>query len=263
MKILVVNDDGVSSPGLIALASALRALGEVTVVAPDRDRSGVGHSISIAHPIEITRVEGRDVPTYACSGTPADCVVLGAFEFCDGAPDLVVSGINRGANLADDISYSGTVAAAVEGVLLGANAIAVSLAATWPESSPTHYWDVAAAIACEQADAIQRVSLEPGVFLNINVPNVAPHALRGIKYTRQGRKRYSDRVSKSIDEGRVLYAWVWGTHDARENGPDCDIIAVDDGYASITPLRVDRTADVTLARLRAESPRKTRTLPEK
>lgn len=255
MRILVVNDDGVTSPGLIALASAMRSLGEVTVVAPDRDRSGVGHSISIAHPLEITRVDGRDVPTYACSGTPADCVVLGAFEFCGGAPDLLVSGINRGANLADDISYSGTVAAAVEGVLLGAGAIAVSLAASWPETSPVHYWDVAAAIACDQANAIVRTPLEPGVFLNINVPNVAPHALRGIRYTHQGHKRYADRVSKSVDDGRTLYAWVWGTHDARDNGPDADILAVDAGYASITPLRVDRTAAATLERLQAESRR--------
>ena len=253
MKILVVNDDGVTSPGIVALASALRTLGDVTVVAPDRDRSGVGHSISIAHPLEITRVEGRDVPTYACSGTPADCVVLGAYEFCGGAPDFVISGINRGANLADDISYSGTVAAAVEGVLLGASAIAVSLAASWPETASTHYWDVAAAIACEQARAMVRAPLEPGVFLNVNVPNVSARDLRGVRYTRQGRKRYADRVSKTIDDGRAIYAWVWGTHDARDNGADADILAVDAGYASVTPLRVDRTSESTLARFQAES----------
>ncbi|GAC1525228.1 MAG: hypothetical protein NVS2B8_09950 [Vulcanimicrobiaceae bacterium] len=146
-KILVTNDDGVESAGIVALAEALRELGDVTVVAPDRDNSGVGHSISIHHPVRVHAIADRAVPTFACSGTPADCVVLGAFDLCGGTPSLVVSGVNRGANAGDDINYSGTVAAACEGLIIGIPAIAVSLAASWPERAAVQHWDVAAGVA--------------------------------------------------------------------------------------------------------------------
>jgi 5'-nucleotidase len=252
-RILVTNDDGVESPGLIALAEAFAALGEVVCVAPDSDRSGVSHSISVRHTVTVARVEGRNVPTYACSGMPADCVVLGSYEFFDGAPDLVVSGINRGANLADDISYSGTVGAAVEGLLVGAGgAIAVSLASSWPEVARVHNWDVAAAIAIDAARAMLAEPLPEGTFLNINVPNVTGAELKGVRYTRQGRKRYRDRLARTDEPDAPGFYWVWGVHERTDAFADADMLAVDEGYASISPLHVDRTNHTVLARLREQ-----------
>ncbi|MFN2461486.1 MAG: 5'/3'-nucleotidase SurE [Candidatus Velthaea sp.] len=237
-RILVTNDDGVDSEGIIVLAGALRTLGEVTVVAPDSDRSGVSHSISTRHPVTVVRRTERSVPTFACTGTPADCVVLGSYELCGGRPDLLVSGINRGANLADDINYSGTVAAAVEGILVGVPAIAVSLAAAWPEHDPEHHWQIAADVACDVARAGFARPLPPDTYWNINVPNLA--ALAGVRVTRQGRKRYTDRLAREDTSGRTGYYWVWGKH-ARRDADDTDDAAVRAGYASVTPLRVDRT----------------------
>lgn len=251
MRILVTNDDGVESEGLIVLATALRDLGEVTVVAPDSDRSGVSHSITIRHTVTVAPVEGRDVPTYACSGTPADCVVLGAFEFCGGLPDLVVSGINRGANLGDDINYSGTVAGAMEAVMVGSQAIAVSLAATWPKVDDVHRWETAAAIARDLAASLLREPLPPPRLLNVNVPNIPREALRGIRYCAQGRKRYQDRVARESRDGKAGYYWIWGTFDKSAIGIGSDLEAVEQGYASVTPMSADRTDYETLARLTA------------
>lgn len=251
MRILVTNDDGVESKGIIALATALRDLGDVTVVAPDGDRSGVSHSITIRHTVTVAAVEGRDVPTYACSGTPADCVVMGAFELCGGQPDLVVSGINRGANLGDDINYSGTVAGAMEGIMIGAQAIAVSLAATWPKVDSVHRWETAAAIAHDLAAELLRDPLPPPTLLNVNVPNVAKDRLRGVLYGAQGRKRYQDRVATESRDGKTGYYWIWGTFDRSQIGEGTDLEAVEQGYASVTPMSADRTDYETLARLRA------------
>jgi 5'-nucleotidase len=251
MRILVTNDDGVESEGIIVLADALRALGDVTVVAPDSDRSGVSHSITIRHTVTIVQIEGRSVPTYACSGTPADCVVLGAFELCGGRPEIVVSGINRGANLGDDINYSGTVAGAMEGIMVGAQAIAVSLASTWPKVDAVHRWDTAAALACELTDEILRDPLPAPVLLNVNVPNVARDQLRGMRYTTQGRKRYEDRVARESHDGKIGYYWIWGTFDRSQIGGGTDLEAIEQGYASVTPMSADRTHAATLERLRA------------
>ena len=244
LRILVTNDDGVDSEGIIVLAQALRSLGEVTVVAPESDRSGVSHSISTRHPVTVSERKGRSVPTFACSGTPADCVVLGTYELCGETPDIVVSGINRGANLADDINYSGTVGAAVEAILVGVPSIAVSLAASWPERDSVHYWETAATLACALARATLARPLPPDTYWNLNVPNTA--AVLGVKFTRQGRKRYTDRLARVGTEDGPAYYWVWGKHVRRDAG-DTDEAAVRSGYASITPLRVDRTDGSVLA----------------
>jgi len=238
-RILVTNDDGVDSPGLIVLAESLRALGEVFVVAPDSDRSGVSHAISIRHAVTVVEVTGRRVPTYACSGMPADCVILGVHQLAPGPVDFVVSGINRGANVADDINYSGTVAAAVEALLIGVPSLAVSLAATWPETDIVHHWDVAAALACDTVRATLAEPLPPLTFWNLNVPNVAvPH---GIRITRQGRKRYLDRLvaDPAAPPGTRSYS-IHG-RDVRRSGENTDDDAVHAGFASLTPLRADRT----------------------
>ncbi|GAC1423105.1 MAG: 5'/3'-nucleotidase SurE [Candidatus Velthaea sp.] len=238
-RILVTNDDGVDSEGIIVLAEALRTIGLVTVVAPDSDRSGVSHSISTRHPVTVTEVKDRAVRTFACSGMPADCVVVGTYELCGGVrPNLVVSGINRGANLADDVNYSGTVAAAVEGILVGVPSIAVSLAASWPERDPVHHWQTAADLACEVARRTLEEPLPPDTYWNINVPNV--EKLKGVHITRQGRKRYTERVAREHAGGAGAYFWVWGKNAKRE-GAETDDAAVRAGYGSVSPLRVDRT----------------------
>jgi 5'-nucleotidase len=244
-RILVVNDDGVDSPGIIRLAERLAERWAVTVVAPDGDRSGMSHSISTRHAVTATERPARAVPTFACSGTPADCVVLGVNELCGGTPDIVVSGINLGANLADDINYSGTVGAAVEAVVVGIPAIAVSLAITLPDCEPHHYWDTGAAVACTLVDEMLREPLPTGTYYNVNVPNVDVAALRGIRYTRQGRKTYAERLARKDSASGTAFYWVWANALFGE-GEDTDVAAVNAGYASITPLRIDRTDEDVL-----------------
>jgi 5'-nucleotidase len=255
--ILVVNDDGVDSPGIIALADGLRPLGDVTVVAPDEDRTGVGHSISVRHPVKVARVEGRSVTTYSCSGTPADCVIVGARDLCAGRPDIVVSGINRGANLADDVNYSGTVAAALEALLLGIPSMAVSLAASWPKVAPTHEWEGAARFARELVEMLLRTPLPADTLLNVNVPNLAYERVRGVRFTRQGRKRYRDRLARENADGAradgASYYWVWGGYDADEDDPETDMHAVKSGYVAASPLRLDRTDYAALEVLRGRA----------
>jgi 5'-nucleotidase len=247
-RILVVNDDGIESEGIIVLAEALRVLGEVTVVAPDADRSGTSHSISTKHVVTASERRGRSVRSFACSGTPADCVVLGVNDLCGGTPDLVVSGINRGANLADDINYSGTVGAAVEAVVVGIPAIAVSLCTSWTENDDRCHWETAAVIACDLAASTLREPLPTGSYWNINVPNLPPSQLRGVRYTRQGRKSYAERMARDAAHDGVAYYWVWA--NPRVGGGDAtDSAAVDAGYASITPLRIDRTDEAVFERV--------------
>ncbi len=241
-RILVTNDDGYRSFGLIAVAEALAELGDVTVVAPAADMSGVGHSVSIKQPVRVAEVRDRSVPTYRCSGTPADCVVIGAYDLCGGMPALVVSGINRGANLGDDLNYSGTVAAAIEGVIVGTASLAVSLAASWPEKASEHYWETAARVASGVAREMLAGGSAPLTFLNLNVPNVPHAALRGTQWTRQGRKAYRDRLDKRTDPRGAVYYWVWGSFDEATIEEGTDLAAIRDGYVSITPITIDRTA---------------------
>jgi 5'-nucleotidase len=254
---LVTNDDGYNSPGIIEVAQALKAVGDVTVVAPDQDMSGIGHSISIKQPVRVSHVRDREVPTYRCSGTPADCVVIGAYDLCGGLPSLVVRGINRGPNVGDDINYSGTVAAAIEGIIIGLPAIAVSLAATWPEHSHEHHWKT----ACEAAVKLSREVLAEGLprltLLNVNVPNVAARELRGTRWVRQGRKPYRDRVDRRTDPRGGTYYWLWGSFDPENIVDGTDLAALRDSYVSITPVSIDRTDQETLGRhLRDGLPRR-------
>jgi 5'-nucleotidase len=250
-RILVVNDDGIDSEGIAVLARALRVLGDVTVVAPDGDRSGTSHSISVQQAVRAQAMPEGDLRRFACSGTPADCVLLGVNELCGGRPDLVVSGINRGANLADDVNYSGTVAAAVEATIVRVPAIAVSLVSSWPKHDPEYHWDVAASVARELAADVLREPLPPGTYWNVNVPNRAE--LQGMRFTRQGRKQYAERLARVDDDANgagASYYWVWDMSHLG-GGDDTDTVAVDAGYASVTPLQIDRTDEVTLQRYSA------------
>jgi 5'-nucleotidase len=247
-KILVTNDDGYASPGIVALADALNVLGEVTVVAPDHDNSGIGHQISIKHPVRVSEIPGRGVRTFRCSGTPADCVVIGAFDVCGGMPSLVVSGINRGANMGDDLNYSGTVAAATEGVVVGVPAMAISLAASWPEHSDEHHWDVAAQVGVRFAREILAGGLPRLTLLNVNVPNLPLEDIRGARWTRQGRKNYRDRVERRNDPRGNTYFWLWGAFDQADIVDGTDLAAIRDGYVSVSPITIDRTDHAELDR---------------
>lgn len=219
------------------------------VAAPDSDRSGVAHSLSIHSPVRVRQIKDRTVPTFACFGTPADCVVIGAYELYETPPDVVVSGINRGANAGDDVTYSGTVAAAHEALLIGIPSVAVSLAVSWPIPKEEARWDTAARCALDAVRDLAALALPPTTLLNINVPNVAYADLRGIRYTKQARKRYSDRTDRRLDPRGEMYVWIWGGHNEAEIEDGTDLAALRDGFASITPISIDRTDDATLARL--------------
>jgi 5'-nucleotidase len=221
----------------------------VIVVAPDGDRSGIAHALSIHYPVRI-RERRAEVRTYECNGTPADCVVVGAYEVFDSLPDLVVSGINRGANAGDDITYSGTIAAANEALLIGIPAIAVSLAISWPVSRDEPHWLTAADCAADLTRRSRELAIPSRTLLNVNVPNVAPSALLGLRWTAQARKRYEDRTDRRIDPRGETYVWIWGSHNSAEIEEGSDLAALRDGYASVTPITIDRTDERTLARLR-------------
>lgn len=257
MRILVTNDDGVESPGIIALAEALRELGDVIVVAPDGDRSAISHRVTFGTSVEISPVQGRAVPTFACSGTPADCAVLGAYEVCGGLPDLLVSGINLGANLGDDINYSGTVAAAIEGSIIGIPSVAVSMARTsnarsivWGTDTVLH-WETACTFAVRLVTE-WRTRLPKTSLLNVNVPNLPVEEVRGVRVTRQGRKRYEERLHRLPEGGSAASFRISGSYDMETAEAGTDLEAVWEGYVSVTPISIDRTDDAFLAVLRDE-----------
>jgi 5'-nucleotidase len=233
MRILVSNDDGYRAPGLAALARAMAQLGEVTVVAPERNRSGASNSLTLDHPL---RVQVGDNGYYYVDGTPTDCVHLAITGFLEQEPDLVVSGINAGANLGDDVLYSGTVAAAMEGRFLGLPAIAVSLVG----QEPQHY-ATAAEVAKRLVTRLRSQPLPADTILSVNVPDVRWEELAGFEATRLGHRHKAEPVIKSQDpRGRAIY-WVGGAGLEEDAGPGTDFYAVSHGRVSVTPLQVDLT----------------------
>jgi 5'-nucleotidase len=240
MRILVSNDDGVQSPGIRALAESLAAVGEVWIVAPDRERSAASHSLSLFQPLRISRQAER---VYATDGTPADCVYLAINHIMkDNPPDLVVSGINHGPNIADDITYSGTVAAALEATMLGIPAVAISLCLRGRAGKEL---EPAAKFARSLVESLQAHRLPPGVLLNVNVPPQSD----GVRYrvTRQGKRSYGQEVVEREDPRGRRYFWISGSELAHENRPGSDANAVyDEHVISVTPLHLDRTHDATL-----------------
>ena len=236
-RILVTNDDGVYSEGLHALADALRSIGEVTVVAPLGEASAIGHALTIARPLLLERLrEG----VHSVDGTPADCVNLGVVHVLMGLPDLVVSGINKGYNLGDDVTYSGTVGGALEGALLGTPAIAVSLQRT---SDPFDFGPAAAATERVAAQVL-RHGLPSRTLLNINVPRGLP---KGMKVTVQGMRNHVTKVAASMDPRGRPYYWIEEGEDTYADGERADHVAVHQGYVSVTPLQPDLTAFAALA----------------
>ncbi|MCS2609728.1 5'/3'-nucleotidase SurE [Halomonas dongshanensis] len=230
-RLLLSNDDGVHAPGLKALSDALAAYAQLRVVAPDRDRSGASNSLTLSRPLALTALDNG---FYSVDGTPADCVYLGVNGIWDERPDLVISGINHGSNLGDDVLYSGTVAAAMEGRNLGMTAIAMSLCGQ-------QYFDTAARVAATLIGAADQLSLPPRSLLNVNVPDVPWEALRGFRVTRLGYRGPAERpVAVEDPRGRTRY-WIAPVAANADDGEDTDFAAIEAGYVSITPLQTDLT----------------------
>ena len=240
MHILVTNDDGINASGIISLVSEFTPIAKVTVVAPDRERSATGHAITFHKPLRAEEVQldveggGR---AWAVNGTPSDCVKLAIKALLPEPPDLIVSGINRGPNLATDVLYSGTVSAAIEGILFGIPSIAVSLAAFTECSFAT-----AAHITRTLIHQIGGRSLPPHTLLNVNIPPLPLHKLRGIKISRLGFREYKNIFEERRDPRGQIYYWLGGqVVDCDEESVEVDIGAVKKGYVSITPVHFDLT----------------------
>jgi 5'-nucleotidase len=238
MKILLSNDDGYRAEGLRALGEALAPLADITVVAPDRNRSGASNSLTLDVPLRVLPFDERKY--MVINGTPTDCVHLaisGLFEDEDD-PDMVISGINDGANLGDDVLYSGTVAAAIEGRFLGLPAIAMSLVI---QPGSGNHFETAARVAVELVMRIQRTPLHQATILNVNVPDVPYEQLRGYQATRLGFRHRSERIVRMDDpRGRPVY-WVGPAGGGQDAGPGTDFHAVANNYVSVTPLQIDLT----------------------
>ena len=236
MKILVSNDDGVFAPGLKILAETLSHIGEVKVVAPDRNRSGASNSLTLVNPLRCKTLENGFM---SVEGTPTDCVHLALTGMLDWKPDIVVSGINEGANLGDDILYSGTVAAALEGRHLGLSAVAVSLCSS--RSAVNAHYATAAAVAKQVVLRLKDDPLPSQTILNVNVPDIPLSELKGYEITRLGTRHLAEPTIKQVDpRGRTIY-WIGPPGLAEDAGPETDFYSVDRNYASITPLKVDFT----------------------
>lgn len=231
-NILVSNDDGVYAAGIAALATALEAVGEVYVVAPDRERSAVGHAVTLHRPLRVDRLGPR---RFAVNGTPSDCVNLAILGMLPVRPDVVVAGVNAGANLGDDVTYSGTVSAAMEGTLLGVPALAVSLI----EGTGAAEYGLAARAAARLTRLLLRDRGRGVTLLNVNVPRGRP---RGLRMTRLGRRVYSEKVIEQRDPRGQVYYWIGAGPPAWETSEDTDFAAVHAGYVSVTPLHLDLTS---------------------
>ena len=234
--ILVTNDDGIAAEGLVALAAALEELGQVYVVAPDRERSTVGHSLTLHRPLRAERVGER---RFAVNGMPADCVNLGVLGLLPAPPSLVVSGINHGANLGDDVTYSGTVSAAMEGTLLGVPSFAVSLVKRGEGGSVEGRAFVdAARMACVIGARVLGEGLPPKTLLNVNVPYGRP---KGVRLTRLGHRIYKEKVVEEVDPRGKTYYWIGAGPPIWDDRESTDIAAIHEGCVSVTPLGLDLT----------------------
>ncbi len=243
MKILLSNDDGYAAPGLAALAESLSAIGRVVVVAPERDRSAASNSLTLARPIRAEKAENGYIRV---DGTPTDCVHLAITGLLDDEPDMVVAGINAGANMGDDVLYSGTVAAATEGRFLGLPAMAISMNSHHPKHFAT-----GARVALEMVERLCKDPLSPDLILNVNVPDLPYEALKGYQSTRLGNRHKAEPVIKDSDpRGRTIY-WVGPPGAEQDAGPGTDFYAVREEYVSVTPLQVDLTRHSLLQPLKS------------
>ena len=243
--ILVTNDDGVGSQGIKILAKTLHSIGKVYVVAPEREQSAVGHALTLHRPLRFEKLRNN---FYFINGTPTDCIIVGVTKLLPRKPDLVVSGINNGGNMGDDITYSGTVAAAIEGTLLGIPSIAISLVTHPPAPENQNNGSLkkispglqeAAEFAQKLADIVLKKGLPPDTLLNVNVPNIKK--TKGIKLTRQGKRVYDNSVHEMLDPRKRKHFWIGGGTPVWHAGEDADFEAIQNGFISVTPVYLDLT----------------------
>jgi len=232
--ILITNDDGIHAPGLQILFKKSRKLGQVTIIAPEHDNSAASHSLTMNRPLRVREIEAN---VYTINGTPTDCVTIGIGKILPHKPDLVLSGINPGPNLGDDVSYSGTVSAAIEATMLGIPSIAVSLAA---ESEPLHY-ETAATFTVKLATMILERGLPKDTLLNVNIPNITPDKIKGLAFTRRGRRLYDDAIKEIYDPWGKKHYWIGGGTPSFDTGEDTDSAAISVNKISITPMHLDPT----------------------
>lgn len=243
MRILLSNDDGYFSPGIAALAEALEDVADIVVVAPERNRSGASNSLTLDRPLSLKKAANG---FYFVDGTPTDCVHLAVTGMLDPLPDMIVSGINHGANMGDDTIYSGTVAAATEGFLLGIPSIAISLT-----SFEGKHFESAGRVARDLVERFMRQPIHQPVLLNVNVPDLPFDQLAGIEVTRLGKRHKAEPVVKMQSPRRETVYWIGAAGAAQDAGPGTDFHAVERGFVSVTPLQVDLTHVSQLPTIRA------------
>jgi 5'-nucleotidase len=239
MIILLSNDDGIHSEGIVALERSLASLAEVYTVAPEREQTSMSHALTLHRPLRVREIAANRL---AIDGTPTDCVKLALTGLLPVRPDLIVSGINQGPNLGDDIIYSGTVSAALEGALLGLPAIAVSLV-----TFERFEFKVAAEFTAALVERVQQQGMPREMLLNVNVPALSKEQIKGWRFTRQGKRHYSENIVERIDPRGKKYYWIGGDDlgFAKDDGTDC--MAVHEGYISVTPLQIDMTDHKSLS----------------
>ncbi|MSP48411.1 MAG: 5'/3'-nucleotidase SurE [Alphaproteobacteria bacterium] len=246
-RILISNDDGIHAPGLKILEKAAHKLcKDVWVMAPEHENSGAGHSLTLRQPIRMRQLSSR---RFACDGTPTDCVLLAINHLLkDDRPTLVLAGINRGANLGEDVHYSGTVAAAMEAVLLGVPSIALSLSVPWGQKP---HWQTAEAHTAGIIKRLAKIGWPDGVLMNVNFPHVAnPRSVLGVKSARQGQRKIGDTLVQSRDPRGVPYWWVGDTRVGPKAKPGTDLATVLSGYIAVTPIGINMTNKPALAALK-------------
>lgn len=242
MRILLSNDDGIHSPGIVALHGALKGLGEIIVAAPDSQMSAVGHAITISDPIKVSEFKGPDgFHGFAIGGTPADCVKLAVEALLDAPPDLVISGINLGPNAGISVIYSGTVSAATEGTILGIPSMAISI-----NTFKDPIWATPAKVARIMAETIIAKGLPKDILLNVNVPNLPYESLRGFQITKMGRSKFNEVFHRRTDPRGNVYYWMDGEMELAPGQTDTDVQALDADYVSVTPLCFDLTHHDTM-----------------
>jgi len=246
LNILITNDDGIHAPGLFYLKQALEKMADVLVVAPDTERSAVGHAITLSDPLRVYEVvKDNQFFGFAVNGTPADCVKLGIKCLMEKKTDLVVSGINLGSNTGTNIIYSGTVSAAAEAVIMGVPAMALSIS-----SFHIHEYDFACTLAVDLVKKIFQYGLRTGTLLNINIPPVKSNEINGIVITRQGQARFEEFFDKRVDPTNRVYYWLAGKRLDLDKEADLDDVVIQQNKVSITPIRYDLTDMIMLQELK-------------
>lgn len=242
--ILITNDDGIQSEGIKVLYEEIRKKYRCVVVAPDRERSAISRALTLYRPLRVERINGE---FYSVDGTPTDCVNLAVNSLFKKKIKMVVSGINKGPNMAEDVTYSGTVSAAMEGLLLGIPSIAISCSA-----KSDFIFETSAKVALNIVDVVLKKGLPQDTLLNINVPNLAFNEIKGIKITRLGKKKYSDTIIEKLDPRGKKYYWLAGEEIGYEPLENTDLEAVYNGYVSITPIHLDLTNYAVIDQLKEE-----------